>query len=129
MEDSRSVQRAVTEITSAPAAVHTMSSLQIAEITGKNHADVIRDIRNTLEQAEVVASKFAGYYIAPNGKKNPCYNLPRRECDLVISGYSMKQKLKPPDSRHLQRSPEISGHLQRRLQKVERWSKFLTFRK
>ena len=106
-----------------------MSSLQIAEITGKNHADVIRDIRNTLEQAQIVESKFAGYYTATNGKKNPCYHLPRRECDLVISGYSMRPELKPPDSWHLQRSPEISGFLQGRLRKVERWGRFLTFRK
>lgn len=71
----------------------SMSSLTIAEITGKNHADVMRDIRNTLEQAEIVESKFAGNYLASNGKKNPCYNLPRRECDLVISGYSVKYRL------------------------------------
>lgn len=71
----------------------TMSSLQIAEITGKNHADILRDIRNTLEQAEIDESKFASVYSGGNGQARPCYILPRRECDLVVSGYSVKYRL------------------------------------
>ncbi|MET7244987.1 Rha family transcriptional regulator, partial [Methylobacterium sp. EM32] len=56
-----------------------MSSLEIAERTGKNHADVLRDIRVMLEALDEVASKFAGNYRASNGKENPCFNLPKRE--------------------------------------------------
>lgn len=80
--------------------IPAMSSLEIAKITSKNHADVMRDIRNTLEQAGIVESRFAGYYIASNGKQNPCYLLPRRECDLVISGYSVKYRLAIIDRWH-----------------------------
>lgn len=78
----------------------TMSSLLIAEITGKNHADVMRDIRNTLEQAEIGESKFAGTYTDSQNKARPCYLLPRRECDLVISGYSVKYRLAIIDRWH-----------------------------
>lgn len=60
----------------------TMSSREIAELTGKNHADVLRDVRGMLEQLGMLASSFAGYYVAENGKQNPCFNLPRRECLL-----------------------------------------------
>lgn len=70
----------------------TMSSLLIAEITGKEHANVMRDIRTTLEQAEIPALKFEGCYKGANGKDLPCYNLPRFECDLVVSGYSVKYR-------------------------------------
>ena len=67
----------------------TMSSLEIAELTGKDHKDVLRDIRVVLEQAEIDESKFALTYKDSMNRDKPCYNLPRRECDLVISGYSV----------------------------------------
>lgn len=67
--------------------------LQIAEITGKNHADVTRDIRNILKQAEIGASRFADTYSDGQTKLHGCCNLPRRECDLVTSGYSVKYRL------------------------------------
>jgi phage anti-repressor protein/phage regulator Rha-like protein len=73
--------------------VKTMSSLEIAEITGKNHADVMRDIRNVLGQAQIDASKFAGIYLDARNREKPCYHLPRLECDLVVSGYSVPYRL------------------------------------
>lgn len=78
----------------------TMSSLMIAEITGKRHDSVLRDIENTLEQAEIGARKFVGTYTDSQNKARPCYNLPRRECDLVISGYSVKYRLAIIDRWH-----------------------------
>ena len=36
-----------------------MTSREIAELTGKNHADVLRDIRNMLEVLKKDASIFA----------------------------------------------------------------------
>jgi phage antirepressor YoqD-like protein len=69
-----------------------MSSLQIADITGKNHADVMRDIRKVLDEAEIGESEFAGTYIDVQNKDRPCFLLPRFECDLVVSGYSVKYR-------------------------------------
>ena len=71
----------------------TMSSLEIAELTGKNHADVLRDIRNVFTEVGIGESKFAGSYLTIQNKELPCYYLPRRECDLVVSGYSAKYRL------------------------------------
>lgn len=73
--------------------VATMSSLQIAQITGKRHDHVLRDIESILEEAGIGAPKFGGTYLDVQNKERPCYNLPRRECDLVISGYSVKYRL------------------------------------
>lgn len=78
----------------------TMSSLTIAEITGKEHAHVMRDIRETLAQAEIGESKFGFTYIDSQNKTRPCYRLPRRECDLVVSGYSVKYRLAIIDRWH-----------------------------
>ena len=71
----------------------TMSSLEISELTNKNHADVLRDIRNVLAEVGIDESKFAGIYIDKANREKPCFNLPRRECDLIIAGYSAKYRL------------------------------------
>lgn len=66
----------------------TMSSREIAELTGKEHRHVMRDIRNMLEQLGEVESKFGRYYIAANGKRNPEYHLPKDLTITLVSGYS-----------------------------------------
>lgn len=71
----------------------TMSSREIAELTGKRHSDVIRDIENVLPQAEIDERKFASSYKDSNNKLQKEYQLPKRECDLVVSGYSVKYRL------------------------------------
>lgn len=69
--------------------VLTMSSREIAELTGKLHHHVMRDIKVMLDDLGEVATKFGGYYIAPNGKQRPCFNLPKRETMILVSGYSV----------------------------------------
>lgn len=73
-------------------AARTMSSREISELTEKNHADVLRDIRNMLEQLGLLASSFAGYYIAENGKQNPCFDLPEDLTITLVSGYSVQMR-------------------------------------
>ena len=43
----------------------TMSSLEIAALTGKRHDNVLRDIRTMLEELEMDALKFEGSYKDP----------------------------------------------------------------
>lgn len=50
----------------------------------------MRDIRATLDEAEISALRFERTYLDAQNKERPCFALPRRECDLVISGYSVK---------------------------------------
>ena len=72
-------------------AVETMTSVQIAEVTGKQHSHVLRDIRNLLEQG-VSESNFglSSYrYSQPNGggKDAPMYVLTKKGCLILASGY------------------------------------------
>lgn len=69
-----------------------MSSREIAELTGKAHQDVLRDIRNMLDELNQEASSFAGYYIAANGKQNPMFNLPKDLTITLISGYNVTMR-------------------------------------
>lgn len=74
----------------------TMTSLQIAEITGKNHSDVMRAIRN-MESAwiKVSQSNFAlASYKDAQGKERPCYNLTKRECLYVATKFNDEARAK-----------------------------------
>ena len=72
----------------------TMSSLEIAELTGKQHAHVMRDIRNLLEQG-VSQSNFGLAEFQDNqGKPRPCYNLTKKGCLILASGYNAKLREK-----------------------------------
>ncbi|MGO0305933.1 Rha family transcriptional regulator [Endozoicomonas acroporae] len=71
----------------------TMSSREIAEITGKRHDHVIRDIKVMCEQMEWSLPKFGDTYINPqNGQEYTQYNLPRFECEVLITGYDVKRR-------------------------------------
>jgi phage regulator Rha-like protein len=67
--------------------------LEIAELTGKDHKHVLRGIRKILDELEIDRLKFEAVYLAGNGEERICFNLPRLECDLVVSGYSAKYRL------------------------------------
>lgn len=66
----------------------TMSSLQIAELTGKRHANVIRDIANLLEQGVNELNFELVEYIDAKGEKRPCYQLTKTGCLILASGYN-----------------------------------------
>lgn len=71
----------------------TMSSREIANLTGKAHRDVTRDIENILGQADIDVRRFARTYKDSQNRNQKEYQLPKRECDLVVSGYSVKYRL------------------------------------
>ncbi|PYB70723.1 phage regulatory protein [Rhizobium wuzhouense] len=66
-----------------------MSSREIAELTGKLHTHVMRDIRSMLEDLNADQSKFGSVYIDAKGEQRPCFNLPKRETMILVSGYSV----------------------------------------
>lgn len=72
-----------------PGEIQTMSSLEIAELTGKAHAHVMRDIRSMLSDLGGQSS-FGSTYQDAQGKARACFSLPRRECLILVSGYSVE---------------------------------------
>ena len=69
--------------------IQTMSSREIAELTGKDHAHVMRDIRNMLEALKKDASSFGGIYKDAYGREKPCFNLDRELTMTLVSGYDL----------------------------------------
>ena len=72
--------------------VLTMSSLEIAELTGKHHKHVLADIRNTLNSLNIDSAVFTADYKDSKGRMYPCYNLPKRETLILVSGYSVTMR-------------------------------------
>jgi Rha family phage regulatory protein len=77
--------------------VVTMSSKEIAELTGKNHGDVLRDVRNMLGELNLGESTFACTYLDSQNKERPLYNLPKREVLILVSGYNVVLRSKIVD--------------------------------
>ncbi|ENN94015.1 phage regulatory protein/antirepressor Ant [Bartonella vinsonii] len=81
--------------------VPTMSSREIAELCSKQHKHVMRDIKQMLEELHSKStepkfglSEFVGFYKDSTGRTLPCYNLPKRECLILVSGYSTTLRAK-----------------------------------
>jgi len=73
----------------------TMSSLEIAELCDKEHRNVMRDIKNMLEQLEMGALSFEHTYINPqNGQQYKCYNLNKELSLTLVAGYNVKLRHK-----------------------------------
>ncbi len=70
--------------------VETITSREVAELTGKEHNTVMRDIRVLAEQVKELGEyKFAqSFYVNSQNKKQPQYQLTKKESLLLASGYS-----------------------------------------
>lgn len=85
--DSRAVPQLAIAVSSAPL---TMSSREIAELTGKEHKNVIRDIRLMLTGLKTEPSNYVGSYRDVTGRALPSFDLPKRETLILVSGYSVE---------------------------------------
>lgn len=98
-----------------PSSVQTMSSREIAELTGKRHDNVMRDIREMLGQlyCEGGVLKFEDTYRnAQNGQTYPVFNLPKRESLILVSGYDVHLRAKIIDRWQELESRERSDPMQ-----------------
>lgn len=73
------------------AAQLTMSSREIAELCDKDHFNVMRDIRNMLDDLDLGVFSFEDTYIHPqNGQRYKEFRLPKTLTTTLVSGYSTK---------------------------------------
>ncbi|PIB28900.1 hypothetical protein BFP77_08260 [Maribacter sp. 4U21] len=75
---------------------HRITSLEIAEISGKNHKDLLRSIRSQ----EVAWNKINGRSFAlveyedSKGEKRPMYDLSKEECLYVVAKFNDEVRAK-----------------------------------
>lgn len=72
----------------------TMTSREIAEVTGKRHPDVKRDIETMMEQLQEDVSKFARIYLDTMNRRQAEYVLDREYTECLVTGYSALLRMK-----------------------------------
>lgn len=72
----------------------TMDSREIASLTEKRHDNVCRDIVAMLDALGTDHLRFEAVYKGGNGEDRRCYILPKRECLILASGYSVLLRAK-----------------------------------
>lgn len=71
-------------------AILSMSSIEIADLTGKRHDNVIRDIEKMFNELEIGALNYQGTYKTAQNKRVKCYNLDKHYTMVLVSGYFPK---------------------------------------
>ncbi|HDL8301793.1 TPA: phage antirepressor KilAC domain-containing protein [Yersinia enterocolitica] len=74
--------------------VVTMSSREVAELTGKRHTDVKRDIEVMMSQLNEDVSKFAYTYLDSMNRTQTEYLLDRDHVECLLAGYSAVIRMK-----------------------------------
>ena len=72
--------------------LRTMTSLEIASLTGKNHKEVLRDIRQmakVLESANLRSHSQLDKYQSAQGKPLPMYRLDKETTLTLLTGYDI----------------------------------------
>lgn len=64
-----------------------ISSIEISELTNKNHAHIMRDIRNLIEQGVSESNFGLGSYSDKNNQTRPMYLLTKKGSLILASGY------------------------------------------
>jgi phage regulator Rha-like protein len=71
---------------------NTMSSREIADLTGKRHSDVMADVRNMCDQMGIQSTDFSADYKDARGRVQPCFNLDRYHTEVLVTGYDVKRR-------------------------------------
>lgn len=73
--------------------IATMTSKQIAELTGKDHRKVNRDIKILIDQGAIDVAKIGQIFLEDSyGRNQPAYQLTKRDTLVLTSGYSAQQR-------------------------------------
>ncbi|HGO6122536.1 TPA: Rha family transcriptional regulator [Burkholderia cepacia] len=70
----------------------TMSSREIADLTDKEHRNVLRDVRALLDELKLDALSFEHTYKDASNRQQTEYRLPKRETLILVSGYSVQMR-------------------------------------
>lgn len=73
--------------------IKTMSSREIADLTNKDHKNVVRDIKNMTDQLDLDALSFERTYVDQSNRNQKEYHLDKKLSLCLVSGYSAKLRM------------------------------------
>ena len=93
--ETKAVSKATDQLMSATTE-QTITSLEVAELTGKQHKNVLADIRNILSQLDENAQlNFQlGSYKDTQNQERPMFNITKEGCLCLVSGYDANLRMK-----------------------------------
>lgn len=70
--------------------LETLTSLEVAEMIGKEHSQLLKDIRRYINQLGKVNFDFSDFfiettYLSEQNKKLPCFNVTRKGCEFIAN--------------------------------------------
>jgi len=81
------------ELILAGATGKRMTSLELADLSGKQHAHVMRDIRDLITQGAIGQSSFGeSSYVNVQNKQQPMYTLDFEATMTLVTGYDAKRR-------------------------------------
>ena len=83
-----------TELSISTANNATMSSREIAELTGKQHQHVRRDIKTMLTELDLDESNFGRTYFDAQNREQSEFVLERLHVECLLTGYSIPLRMK-----------------------------------
>ncbi|MGL5328199.1 MAG: Rha family transcriptional regulator [Peptostreptococcaceae bacterium] len=75
----------------------TMGSVEIAELTGKQHRNVKRDVEKMIIQLGGNVLKFERIYLDSKNRRQTEYRLDRRHVECLLTGYRAELRMKVID--------------------------------
>ena len=93
------MQQSISTAVNVPNTFHvvTMSSREIAELTGKRHDNVKNDIEKMLTELEEDVLTFQDIYLDSMNRQQTEYRLDRRHVECLLTGYSATLRMKVID--------------------------------
>lgn len=88
----------------------TMGSVEIAELTGKQHRNVKRDIERMVIQLGGNVLTFERIYLDSKNRRQTEYRLDRRHVECLLTGYSAELRMKVID-----RMRQLEGELAKQM--------------
>ena len=93
--ESKTVSKATDQLMSVQTE-QTITSLEVAELTGKEHKHIMRDIRNIVSQLGEGGETNFGLtsYTDSWNREQTCYRLTKEGCLCLVSGYDANLRMK-----------------------------------